>query len=224
MWYETRTARLSVCAATLTLGLLTHTVQAQENTEPSGLLSLLTPSTSETPVDDSSFSEPFAKGTWSFDTFVLATSNINHQPHANFFGGGIGLNYYLKDGVALRAEFIGLGIDQGGDDAAGAGFNLLGRYHFYQEDRLSFFAEGGAGVLETNFSVPDGPRANNEDGTNFNFTLHAGLGANYRLQGNTYLTGALRYMHVSNAGIDGSSDRNPGLDSIGGYVGLMFTF
>jgi len=168
-------------------------------------------------------SGPFAEGTRRIEPYAFALSNINDGSHANLFGAGVGVNYYIKDNVAVRGELFGTGVDQGGDNGGGAGFNLLGRWHFYERPRWRLFTEGGAGVLQTSVSLPDGSRATDDNGTNFNFSLHAGLGATYQIKQGTHLIGAFRYTHISNAGISGE-DENPGLDTIGGYLGLSFRF
>ncbi len=175
-------------------------------------------------ADRAAGSDPFGKGRWTADVFGMATSNINDQQALNLAGGGIGVNRYLEDGVAVRGELIGLAADQASDDDAGGGaLNLLGRWHFYRKQRWSLFAEGGAGVMQTSVSVPDGPAIDDEDGTHFNFSLHAGVGTTYRLWENVHLQAAFRYTHISNADISGE-DENPGIDSIGGYLGLMIPF
>jgi len=165
----------------------------------------------------------FSKGSWTFDTFATATSNINDRPHGNFVGGGVGGAYYFEDRWALRGELLGLFVDQAGDSAGAAGFSLLLRHHFYQEGRLSLFIEGGAGLLQSSVSIPDGDRDDSRDGTNFNFTPQASLGFTWALEERTHLFGGFRYLHISNAGTNGG-DRNPGVDSIGGFMGIMFSF
>ncbi|MEX0777300.1 MAG: acyloxyacyl hydrolase [Phycisphaeraceae bacterium] len=168
--------------------------------------------------------DPFAQGKWTLDIFATVLVDLDNNRDATFYGGGVGVNYYALHGIAIRGEFVGLGVDQQpGSDAAGGGFNLLGRWHFFQQRRFSLFFEGGAGIFQADVSVPDGPRASRLDGTHFNFTLHAGVGATCQLMSNVHLVAAFRYMHLSNAAIEGIR-RNPGFDSIGGYVGVMFGF
>jgi len=176
-----------------------------------------------TPAESGAAAEAFLKGSWTLDAFAFATASIEGDPFATPFGGGVGGSYYVADYFALRAELLGVGVHQGSDDAAGVGFSLLARWHFYHRDRLTLFFEGGAGLLQSDVSVPDGDPAQEEDGTHFNFTPQASVGATYRLKDNLHLIGAARYLHISNANKSGE-DENPGLDTVGGYVGLLWTF
>ncbi len=192
-----------------------------EEQSAEGLISLAGFALSST-AGDGARPGAFKQGSWAVDAFGLGAGGLDDELDATY-GGGVGLSYYFRDHLALRGEFIGLGLDQEGDDAAGGGFTLLGRWHFYEHDRLTLYVEGGAGFLQSDVSVPDGPAQSGNDGTHFNFTPQAGLGATYRLRDRLYLTGGARFMHISNADISGD-DENPGTNTIGGYVGLMWTF
>lgn len=212
----------------LAAGVLHAQAQATtpaEHEEPVGLIAAFNKMVADSvgPEAAQPQREPFTRGSWAVDVFGIATSNINNEPGANLYGGGLGLSYYVEDNLAIRAEAIGLGLDQNGDDAAAGGLTLLARWHFYRQPRWSLFVEGGAGFLISDVSIPDGSRSRDEDGTNFNFTPQAGVGATYQLADNMHLVGGFRYIHISNASIEGGS-RNPGNDTIGGYLGVMFTF
>ncbi len=176
-----------------------------------------------TPAESGAAAEAFLKGSWTLDAFAFTTADVIGDPHATLYGGGVGGSYYVVDHFALRAELFGLGAHQSTDDAAGFGFSLLARWHFFHQDRLTLFLEGGAGLIQTDVSVPDGDPAAQEDGTHFNFTPQASLGATWRLEENLHLIGAARYIHVSNADKSGE-DENPSLETLGGYVGLLWTF
>ena len=165
--------------------------------------------------------EPYEPGHVSAEPFGFALAGLEDDPSVDLYGGGVGVNYFIMEDVALRGELYGLYADQTGTDATGAGFNLLGRWHFLRRDAWSLFAEGGAGVLQTDVSLADTP--NDTDGTHFNFSTHAGVGATYRLAEGTSLVGAFRFTHISNAGISGSEE-NPGHNAVGGYLGVRFEF
>jgi len=206
-------------------GAMGQTADQTESDEPVGLIAAF-----NNMIDQSTGPEaarrnrkPFSHGSWAVDAFALATTNVNDEPHANLFGGGVGLSYYIKNNLAIRAEAIGLGVEQNGDDTAAGGLTLLARWHFYRQPRWSLFVEGGAGFLISDASIPDGLSAREENGTHFNFTPQVGLGATYHLADNMHLIGGFRYIHISNADIAGD-DENPGNDTVGGYLGVMFTF
>jgi len=105
------------------------------------------------------------------------------------------------------------------DDSAGAGFNIIARYTFWQtcDETFSLFVEGGAGVADFDKRTP-GPR-----GPHFNFAPQGGFGLRYQFTDRLALIAAPRYLHISNAKIQGQN-RNPGIDDPGGYVGVNIKF
>lgn len=120
---------------------------------------------------------------------------------------------FAFDRISLGGQ---LALYRGHDDgeAYGAGVNLVGRWHFLNVGRVSFYGDLLGGVLELDDQFPDG-------GTRFNFTYAGGPGADVRLKDNLHLTLGFRFQHVSNGFIEGR-DRNPVLNSLGGYVGLLW--
>lgn len=166
----------------------------------------------------------FTKGSWMGDVFGVAMAGVDGADgDATFTGGGVGASYYLWDDFAMRGELIGLHVAQHGDDAAAGGLNLFTRWHFLHRERFTLFAEIGGGLLQADVSIPDDDRSRGDDGTNFCFTAHGGLGATYQLTDRTHVFGAFRYLHLSNARLEGA-ERNPSEEAIGGYMGLMVAF
>jgi hypothetical protein len=218
---------LTLLTAMVIPALVTAQLPPDEPSKASqpGLFAALTDVGTKQPISSTGAAQarPFSKGAWSLEPFAFALDGLDDDPSAELYGGGFGLNYYFDDGLALRGEFYGTGVDQTGDDAFGGGFNLLARWHFLREPNWSLFAEGGGGLLQTDVSLPDGRMDRNNDGTHFNFSSHIGAGATYRIDPSTHLIGALRFTHISNAGISGD-DENPGVNAIGGYVGVSFQF
>jgi opacity protein-like surface antigen len=159
----------------------------------------------------------FDAGTWTLQ-FSAAYFDDLSPSDENVATGTTAVGYYFADRWALNLEVVGYALDakQGGDDTQGAGVNLGLRWHFIAQDRVSLFLEGAAGMLYADERFPPG-------GTNFNFALQAGLGATFRVYENVHLIGAARYLHISNANLHGI-DENPSIDSIGGYVGVLFEF
>jgi hypothetical protein len=96
------------------------------------------------------------------------------------------------------------------------GPGIIFRHHLVHTDRASFFLDLAAAFVEASDDVPT-------EGTRFNFIEQAGVGMTYHLQGNSHLLLGVRYLHLSNAGIEGQ-ERNPSINGIAAYVGLMFTF
>lgn len=127
---------------------------------------------------------------------------------------GVGLSYFIIDDLSFDVELNGLYISQRGDDAWGANLNLLFRWHFIARDTWSLYFDGGAGMLGTTDHVP-------ENGSGFNFTPQAGLGISFDVGQEARLMTGVRWHHISNAN---TFNRNPGRDSVMGYVGLSLPF
>lgn len=163
----------------------------------------------------------FVKGSWWVDGFVLAGDGIGDERTRTIGGPGLGVSYYLKDRWAFRTEFVGFAIDQpdglGDSDASAVGVSFLGRWHWVQRDRWSAFMDAGAGLLLSDPSVP-------AQGTHFNFMPQVGVGGTYEVRDGVHLTAGVRFLHISNAGLQGGDENNPGADHVTGFVGLMFAF
>ena len=127
---------------------------------------------------------------------------------------GAGLSHFIADGLALNAELNGMFINQWGEDTEGANFNLFFRWHFHRERDWSLFIDAGAGLLLTGNDVP-------ANGSSFNFTPQAGLGATFDLGNDARLIVGARWHHLSNAN---TYSNNPGRDSIMGFAGVSFPF
>src|SRR5438034_1013209 len=72
------------------------------------------------------------------------------------------------------------------------------------------------GVAWAGEEVPPG-------GTDFNITFRSGPGITYLLRPDLHLLAGVRYVHWSNAEMHGR-DRNPSVNGVEGYVGVMFAF
>lgn len=160
----------------------------------------------------------FRAGSWDAYTFGGAVQRLHHSgDHVAF--GGLGLEYFELNDLSVNVEGLGYSFSQSGiADAQAGGMNILARWYFAHAGDLAFFVEGGAGFVLADH------RLNGSDGTHFDWTPQAGLGARLRLSDTISLIGGARFLHISNAGWLHGSDRNPGFDGIGGYGGLLITF
>jgi hypothetical protein len=126
----------------------------------------------------------------------------------------------MIENVSLELELNAVYFDQAGDNAYGANFNLLARWHFLARDRWSLYVDGGGGVMSTTERVPD--RTGGIDrGSDFNFTPQGGVGLSHRVAENTRMLVGLRWHHISNAR---THDENPARDSLLVYAGFSFAF
>jgi hypothetical protein len=156
----------------------------------------------------------FPRGTFDIQLTAAAAKDFT-RGDSHFVTAAAGLGYYFVDNVSLTAELSGYGIRQDGS-AHAAQAALMLRQHFYTSGPVTFFADVGSGLFEANRNVPDG-------GTHFNFTFRTGLGVTWRIAAHTDLVGGVHYMHLSNARIRGRQ-RNPSINAIEGYFGVMWTF
>ncbi len=160
----------------------------------------------------------FDKGSWTLQLSGGYYNGITFNSDEKIGVASLGGGYYLFDRFALNLALDGYYFDtelQSG--FVGGGFTVLARYHFLTlGDRFTVYVDGGAGMVWADEEIPD-------FGTHFNFTPQVGLGLTYRLYGNVHLFGGGRWFHISNAAIDGR-DRNPGVNAVGGYVGVMLTY
>ena len=145
---------------------------------------------------------------------TMGAPNFRGQFDASLFGQ---YSYFLIDDFEVGVEAALWGFFQD-NDTAGVSTSLVMRYHFFQAERWSAFAEAGMGLLASGDDVPDG-------GTSFNLMPRLGAGLTWQMfeDSPTRLITGLRWHHISNARIRGE-EANPARDGPGLYVGLMYQF
>jgi hypothetical protein len=157
----------------------------------------------------------FAKGTRTLSVY----GGFSGQPATDreqLSFGTVGVGYYIWDNFGLNIEAAGYNISQQRQDAAAFGADFLLRHHLVNFTGGTMFVDFGVGVFEADRRVPAG-------GTDLNFTTRVGVGATLRLTDSTDLLLGTLYMHLSNARQEGPA-RNPSINAIEGYMGLLFKF
>lgn len=127
--------------------------------------------------------------------------------------------YFLVHNVEFTVELGGWYFNQRGPDAFGLNPEMILRWHFYNEGRVSVFGDVGIGVVFCSDNVPDG-------GTTINFMPRVGGGMTYALTddlGGSRLQLGIRWHHISNGRINGDAD-NPSRDGLMVYSGVIFPF
>jgi hypothetical protein len=173
----------------------------------------LVPTTVVSPSDDGASTVMFPRGL----RLVTVYGGIAEQPtglREQLAFCTAGLNYYFADNWAFGFEFTGLGAAQPQDDIAAGGADIILRTHVWSNQRLSIYGDIALGMLEADNRIPP-------SGTDFNFTMQSGVGTAIRLSQHTDFMLGIRYFHLSNARQHGA-DRNPSLNGIEGYAGIMF--
>ena len=157
----------------------------------------------------------FTEGTWNAVAYGNFGSDVTNR-NVRLGGANMGVGYYVVDNVSLNLEGSACLVDQAGPDGWGGTLSLLLRQHFINRGRFSFYIDVGWGVIETEYDTP-------LRGTRFNYIQHVGPGITYEPDKGTYLLGGARFFHISNAREEGR-DRNPSVNGLEGYLGLMIKF
>jgi len=168
--------------------------------------------TSTTPSSDLLTGQPFPRGLQ-----LVTVYGGYEQPNGTRGQIGfcnVGLNYYYATNWAFGFEATGLGCSQPRDNVGAFGGDIILRTHLLNYRRFSFYGDFAAGILQATDRIPP-------SGTDFNFTIQSGVGVAYRLDQHTDIMFGIRDYHLSNARMDGGA-RNPSLNAIQGYLGLMF--
>jgi lipid A 3-O-deacylase len=120
-------------------------------------------------------------------------------------------NGWWRGSIALGVEAAFLGIAEP-TSAYGVGVTPKVVYTFTSFGRLKPYVEGGGGPIWTNFDgrIP-------EQGSDFNFLVWGGAGANYDLTARWALNAGLRFSHISNADTESP---NGGLNYLLPFVGV----
>lgn len=192
--------------------LASAAVRAQETTQPSDAL----PQETTQPDGIRPLRAPaFTKGSKTSQAYAGYFNDLGPQDvQWGFVSAGV--SYYFTDNMSIGMEASGYVVGQPGDDAAAGGLGLVFRHHVLRFDESTLFVDVVGSLFEATTDVPRG-------GTRFNFVTGVGLGYAHPIRENTYLLIGARYIHLSNAGIEGAG-HNPALNGAAGYVGVMFTF
>ena len=162
--------------------------------------------------------DSFARRGWHLELAAhVATETWNYNiSHETMIGFSPSIAYGLRDGLVLTAAGPLYYVDQRGVDAYLLGATFGVRRRVYRAGRVSVFLEFDIGVSKADSITP--PR-----GTQFNYLATGAGGATVRLRTGLHLLANLRWIHVSNNGLAGSS-RNPDIEAVGPQVGLMIGF
>jgi len=159
--------------------------------------------------------EMFDQGSW-YGTAVGSVGFEQEGDRGRLRLGQVGFGYFFVDRVSVNVEIVmGAAERVNGPTYFAGGFDVTFRWHFVTHERFSLYLEGGSGVIATTGEFP-------VDGAGkANFHTKIGGGATVALTDRVSLMGGLRVTHVSNAGF---FRRNPGIDSLTAYLGVMVGF
>jgi len=164
--------------------------------------------------DGQNIKKDFSRGTRKWQIYPSFAGG--DQGKGNLYALHFGYGKFLWDQFSFNVDIFGAYIRSGIDDnGIGYGLDLIFRQHFLMknDDTYSVYLDLGGGfeIQSTEFA---GTR-------NFNFRVLGGGGGTVRVTENVRLMGGLRYLHISDAGIDGGGG---GFDGYQVYGGVMLPF
>lgn len=129
----------------------------------------------------------------------------------------LNVNEYILDNLAIHyGATFGYADTKRTKSGVCGGPELGIRLHFFKNQHWSTYAEASIAAGFYQYPVKEGT-------LKFNFDLQPGVGATFRITENAHVRGGMRWHHLSNARIGGSS-RNYGYDGVMFYFGMMRSF
>ena len=156
----------------------------------------------------------FARGTRKWQTYASAAAGDHGK--GEMYALHLGYGYFLRDYLSINIDVLGAYIRSGLDDnGVAAGFDVIFRRHFSRvnDDLWSVYLDLGGGLQQQSTKF-----AGNR---HFNFRVMGGGGATLRVSDHARMMGGMRYLHISDAGIEGGGG---GFDGFMFYGGVMFPF
>ncbi len=156
----------------------------------------------------------FSRGNRKWQTYASAATGDHGK--GEMYALHVGYGYFLRDYLSVNIDVLGAYIRSGIDDnGVAAGLDVIFRRHFSRvnDDLWSVYLDLGGGLQQqsTNFA---GSR-------HFNFRVMVGGGGTLRVTDHVRMMGGMRYLHISDAGIEGGGG---GFDGFMFYAGAMFPF
>jgi hypothetical protein len=156
----------------------------------------------------------FVRGQWAGAVAAAALFeawdyNLSQE---EIFGGTVGVAYCPRDRLSLGLEIALTRVVQDARDAFLKGASGIFAWEAWRRGPWSVAVEAGLGLATSDVDVP-------RRGTRFNYLVHGGGAAIWRVSERCHLVGALRWLHLSNNSLAGR-DRNPDIQAIGGHVGV----
>ena len=159
--------------------------------------------------------DTFNQGSFSLNLYGETFGDLTNK-NVQSASQTMGVGYYYANACSLNLELTTCFIHESGPLTYGYGANLILRQHLIRRENWSLFADVGPGFLEAGQRVPPA-------GTSFNLTFRTGMGITHRMTEHMSLIGGGRYYHLSNAEMAGR-ERNPSLNGIEAYFGLLWNF
>lgn len=164
-------------------------------------------------VQDATLEAGAAAGLAAFGSRQAHDLALLSLSYGHMLGHVVATNHWYQGNWELRGELFG-GAQFSPSSEWLVGLTPHLRYNLATGTRWVPFIDGGTGVTATSIGEPDLSNT-------FEFNLQAGLGAHWFIRDHVALTGEVRYIHLSCAGI---SHPNLGANSLIGLIGLSCFF
>lgn len=170
--------------------------------------------------DDTHQAQPAGTGAWSDQGAWERTIRAGYMAEVRGNSEAVAtlsceVGKYVWDDVFMHADLVAYGLFDS-KDSVGIGIDVGVRYHVLHIGRATLFGEISVGILGSTERFP-------VRGTRLNTNYGAGVGISYPLTDGTRLLVGADFLHVSNGDTSGS-DRNPSINTLGGFLGVSFQF
>lgn len=139
------------------------------------------------------------------------------------YQNNIGLLYQARKFMSLGIEFSTCYVTDEINNTWGLGLRPFVRFYPVHTNNFKLFLQSGAGLIlfAENYPKPSGFFGDHREGTKLNGNPKYGIGTEFKLNKQFSGQAGLWHVHFSN-GNHPSSDRNPGHDSNGFSIGLIY--
>lgn len=144
-------------------------------------------------------------------------------PHTFLPQTNMGINFFMRRWMSVGIETSLYFPNDHVNSTVGMALRPFARFYVLRTKHARLYLESGGGLVYFFEQFPKSNQQNERTGTHLNYTTKYGLGIEMNIAKRTSLMTGIRHLHVANGDLKGS-DRNPGHDSNGFFVGVIYRF
>lgn len=139
------------------------------------------------------------------------------------YQNNLGMLFRARKYMSLGAEFSTVHVSDDKNNTWGYGLRPFVRFYPIHKDHFKLFFQSGAGLIwfADTYPKPSGFFGDNREGTHLNGSPKYGIGTEFDIAKKISVQTGLWHIHFSNGNNPGY-DRNPGHDSNGFSIGLIY--
>lgn len=162
--------------------------------------------------------DPFADSAWmlSLSAGALTEAWNYNDNHEEIYAIESGLQYAVRDGLALGVTSLVAYVSQRGVDAYMVGWLGGVRWAAYRRGRGAVSLNLDVGMVRGELAVP--PR-----GTRFNYLFRPSISASWPVSGSVHALVSAGWLHLSNNSLNGRH-HNPDIQAVGITAGALIPF